>query len=184
MGEGSKRAPWGAWQTPTPNSSTDQLLKSVAGTLTDRSVCCCAGHLREVCLSATQWLWLVEFLRAAAWISLDQGSRIKAAIEMDRGFPVEPTWVTASDFPFPTSSLFPIMSLFHKPYGNLSSQLDCKNTKVWSRKENESGLDGSTTYEVWNREQRKNLTIFGQTFYIYIPAGSAYLCPTFAIFQI
>ena len=103
---------------PNPNSSTD-LLKSVAGTLTDRSVCCCAGHLREACLSATQWLWLVEFLRAAAWISLDQfGSRIKAAIEMDRGFPVEPTWVTASDFPFPTSSLFPIMSLFHKPDGN------------------------------------------------------------------
>ena len=58
-------------QTQTPNSSTD-LLKSVAGTLTDRSVCCCAGHLREVCLSATQWLWLVEFLRAAAWIT---GSR-------------------------------------------------------------------------------------------------------------
>ena len=114
------------WQTQTPNSSTD-LLKSVAGTLTDRSVCCCAGHLREVCLSATQWLWLVEFLRAAAWISLDHRSRIKAAIEMDRGFPVEPTWVTASDFPFPTSSLFPIMSLFHKPDGNWSSQLDCKN---------------------------------------------------------
>ena len=109
-------------QTPTPNSSTD-LLKSVAGTLTDRSVCCCAGHLREVCLSATQWLWLVEFLRAAAWISLDQGSRIKAAIEMDRGFPVEPTWVTASDFPFPTSSLFPIMSLFHKPDGNYLTSL-------------------------------------------------------------
>ena len=109
-------------QTPTPNSSTD-LLKSVAGTRTDRSVCCCAGHLSEVWLSATQWLWLVEFLRAAAWISLDQGSRIKAAIEMDRGFPVEPTWVTASDFPFPTSSLFPIMSLFHKPDGNYLTSL-------------------------------------------------------------